>query len=95
VKSSKHVGMILAGLTLSLVGCEPPKPPGEPEVKAEHATKGEDHAGPTRISTPVPPVEPSPLPEMPSTAKGDTAKKEEALPAEKKAQEPAKTEAPK
>lgn len=90
MKSSKLVGMIIAGLTLSLVGCEPPKSVVERAPKAEHSAKGESHDGPTGVSTPVPPVEPSPLPEMPSTAR-----KEEAKPAEKKAGEPAKTEAPK
>jgi hypothetical protein len=95
VKSSKPSGLILGGLTLALVGCEPPAPPAEPGAKTEHSAKAESHAGPASISTPVPPVDPSPLPEMPSTAKGDAAKKDEARPAEKKAEEPAKTEAPK
>jgi hypothetical protein len=87
--------MIPAILGLSLIGCEPPKPGGDSAATTEHAAKAAGHEESTGFSSPVPPVEPSPVPALPSTPKGDPEKKEEAKPAEKKAEEPAKGEAPK
>jgi hypothetical protein len=89
VRSSKLVGMIPAILGLSLVGCDPPKAPSERAARSEHSTKGGSHEASAGFSSPVPPIEPSPIPQLPSTPKGDPEKKEEAKPAEKKAEEPA------
>ncbi|WP_435005894.1 hypothetical protein P12x_003643 [Tundrisphaera lichenicola] len=81
MKISKQVGIILGGLTLTLMGCESAKEP-----TAEPAAHEEAPSSPTSISTPEPPVEPSPIPAMPSP---------NATEAEPKAEEPGKAESPK
>lgn len=81
MKFSKPAGIGLASLTLAFVGCEPPKESPEP------ATHAEGTAAPREVSTQAPPIEPSPVPSLP-TPKGGMRDSDGAVPGDNKAARP-------